>query len=173
VVHRYAVTVGGKARAVEIEDLGAGAFRVVVDGRERRIDARQVEPGVWSLVDEATARAACAQIDGTLPNLVVEIDGIQVPVEIEDARSRGLAALAHRTAGAGGGAAILRSPMPGRVVRIACRVGDVVTSAQGLVVVEAMKMENELRAPRDGTVREIRCQEGAAVESGQDLIVIG
>jgi pyruvate carboxylase subunit B len=63
--------------------------------------------------------------------------------------------------------------MPGRVVRVLVAVGDHVTARQGVVVVEAMKMENELRAPRDGTVTEIAVLPGAAVEAGAVLVVVG
>jgi biotin carboxyl carrier protein len=63
--------------------------------------------------------------------------------------------------------------MPGRVVKILVKVGDLLAAGQAAVVVEAMKMENELRAPRGGVVKELRCAEGAAVEAGQDLVVIG
>jgi biotin carboxyl carrier protein len=66
----------------------------------------------------------------------------------------------------------VRSTIPGRVVKLLVRAGDRVTAGQPTVVLEAMKMENELRAPRAGTVADIRCAEGAAVEAGQDLVVI-
>jgi pyruvate carboxylase subunit B len=66
----------------------------------------------------------------------------------------------------------LRAQMPGRVVKLLCQVGEVVSADQGLVVVEAMKMENELRAPAAGTVRRIAAQPGLAVEAGQVLVEI-
>lgn len=64
------------------------------------------------------------------------------------------------------------SPMPGKVVRVLVRVGDEVTEGQSLVVVEAMKMENELKSPKAGKVTELLAQEGAAVESGARLVVV-
>jgi biotin carboxyl carrier protein len=63
--------------------------------------------------------------------------------------------------------------MPGRIVRVLVAVGDRVTARQGVVVVEAMKMENELRAPGDGIVKEVAAKPGAVVESGAVLVVIG
>ena len=63
--------------------------------------------------------------------------------------------------------------MPGRIAKVLVKVGDLVTARQGLVVVEAMKMENELRSPRDGTVVEVRVHEGALVESNAVLVVVG
>jgi biotin carboxyl carrier protein len=63
--------------------------------------------------------------------------------------------------------------MPGKVVRVLVRPGDTVRARQPLVVVEAMKMENELRAPRDGTVSDVTAREGASVEAGALLVVLG
>jgi len=67
----------------------------------------------------------------------------------------------------------LVAPMPGKVVRVLVKPGDQVVARQGLVVVEAMKMENELRAGRSGVVREVLVLEGASVEAGAPLVVIG
>jgi biotin carboxyl carrier protein len=89
------------------------------------------------------------------------------------ARSAAVAALGKREDATGGTGATLRAPMPGRVVKILIKVGDPIAAGQAAVVVEAMKMENELRAPRGGVVKELRCAEGATVEAGQDLVVIG
>jgi biotin carboxyl carrier protein len=66
----------------------------------------------------------------------------------------------------------IRAPMPGRVVRVLVAAGDAVSARQGLVIIEAMKMENELGAPREGRVREVTVTEGTSVESGRVLVVI-
>jgi len=65
------------------------------------------------------------------------------------------------------------APMPGKVVRVMVKVGDEVTEGQGLVVVEAMKMENELKSPKAGKVTEVHGVEGQAVESGAKLVIVG
>jgi pyruvate carboxylase subunit B len=62
--------------------------------------------------------------------------------------------------------------MPGKVVKVLVQAGDAVKAGQGVIVVEAMKMENELRAPRDGVVKSVSAREGQAVESGQTLAVL-
>ncbi|HET6279498.1 MAG TPA: biotin/lipoyl-containing protein [Polyangia bacterium] len=174
-VHRYAVKISGKERVVEIEEINGAGYRIVVDGVERKIEAREVEPGVWSLL-EGVAQTI-AQIDGTAPKLTIEIgrlgESVVVPVEVIPARSAAVAALVRREDAGAGKAVTLRAPMPGRVVKILVKVGDLLAAGQAAVVVEAMKMENELRAPRGGVVKELRCAEGAAVEAGQDLVVIG
>ena len=76
-------------------------------------------------------------------------------------------------ASASTGAVSVKAPMPGRIVRVLVGVGDRVSARQPVVVVEAMKMENELRSPRDGVVTQVLATPGAAVESGAVLIVVG
>ena len=71
-----------------------------------------------------------------------------------------------------GGMTRLESPMAGRVTKVLVRVGEAVAGGQGLVVVEAMKMENELRAPRAGTVTDVRVADGASIDAGTILVVI-
>jgi biotin carboxyl carrier protein len=101
--------------------------------------------------------------------LLVHVDGYTVPVSVlAPGRRRSASGGAE---GAAGPAAIV-APMPGRIVKVLVAPGDVVTARQGLVVVEAMKMENELRAPRDGTVVEVRAREGAPVDANVVLVVI-
>jgi acetyl/propionyl-CoA carboxylase alpha subunit len=175
-IHRYAVKIGGKERVVELRN-GNGdgaALEILVDGQRRAVDAREVEPGVWSLM--VGTEQVIAQIDGTVPKLTVEIgrpgEPVIVGVEIVEARSPAVAELARRPDAGTTGPAVLRAPMPGRVVKVLVKVGERVAAGQPAVVVEAMKMENELRAPRAGLVLNLRCTEGETVEAGQDLVVI-
>jgi biotin carboxyl carrier protein len=175
-LRRFSVKVAGKERVVELEELDGGGLRVVVDGVVRDLEARLVEAGVWSLM-EGTVQSI-AQVDGLGEKLTVEIataggDQLIVPVEVALARGVRGAALARREEVGPSAPTALRSPMPGRVVKILVKVGERVAAGQPAVVVEAMKMENELRTARAGTVRELRCAEGAAVETGQDLVIIG
>ena len=168
-ISRYAVTIDGRSRAVEIED-SEGRVRVIVDGRERRLDVRTLGDGVWSLLDGVAARVV--QVDGVAPKLTVEVshpDGeprIAI-AEIADGRPGAAAVVprAHDT-----GPLTLRAPIPGRVVKVLVRAGESVGAGQTLLVLEAMKMENELRAPRDGVIATVYTTEGAAVETGQDLV---
>ena len=100
----------------------------------------------------------------------MHVNGRLVPVTV----------LAPGKGGSGSGAATPKaagpiqivSPMPGRIVKVLVKAGDVVAARQGLLVVEAMKMENELRAPRAGTVADVRVSEGAPVEANVVLVVI-
>jgi biotin carboxyl carrier protein len=97
------------------------------------------------------------------------LDGFRHEVEALDERTRAIRELAAASAGPSGPAPVM-APMPGMIVRITAEVGDQVQPGQGLVVMEAMKMENELRATAAGTVRAILVQPGMAVEKGAILL---
>ena len=101
---------------------------------------------------------------------IVRVDGQVVPVTLL-VPGRGRSGADTTTAKAVGPIEIV-SPMPGRIVKVLVKTGDAVAARQGLVVVEAMKMENELRAPRAGTVAEVRVREGAPVEANVVLVVL-
>jgi biotin carboxyl carrier protein len=94
-----------------------------------------------------------------------------VPAEVADARAAARGVGGRPAAGPSGPLSV-RAPIPGRVVRLLVKKGDQVAAGGGLVVLEAMKMENEIRSPRAGSVSEVLCTEGAAVESGQPLVVV-
>ena len=169
-VHRFVATVGNTDHEVTVEPLDGGRYRVRVDGREREIDARRVEPGTWSLLAAGGGRARLVDVEGAAPDLTATVDGVALALRLQDARK----ALAGRiTAGREkNGPQPVRAPMPGKVVKVLVRSGEAVKAGQGVVVVEAMKMENELRAPRDGSVVEVLAREGLAVEAGQVLATI-
>ncbi len=158
----------GKEHRVEITP-GAqpGLYRLRVDGTEVEADARMIEPGVLSLILNGQAYRCILKSDGDEPAVVIE--GQAFPYRLDDPRS-----LRSRRARAevAGGARQVKASMPGRVVRVLVAVGDTVEAHQGLVVVEAMKMQNELKAPKAGRVTELRVASGEAVASGQVLAVI-
>lgn len=120
-------------------------------------DAREVEPGVWS-VFEGT-RSYEVRIAGA----EVRVNGRAVETAAEDRR-------AHR-AGASGEAQV-KAPMPGKVVRVLVAVGEVVDAGQGVIVVEAMKMQNELKSPRAGRVASVKVNEHDTVNAGAILVTI-
>src|SRR5205823_3265962 len=112
------------------------------------------------------------EIDGRSPDLVVHVRDASIAVTLLDARRKLLAQAAARAGAPAEGPQSVRSPMPGKVVKVLVQPGDVVQAGAGVVVVEAMKMENELKAPRGGTVKQVRVREGQAVESGEELAQI-
>jgi biotin carboxyl carrier protein len=105
----------------------------------------------------------------------VVIDGWRFELDVEDARRAELRerATRRRAGAAGGGPREVRAIIPGRIVSVAVAPGDAVSEGQALLVVEAMKMQNELRAPRAGTVERIAVGPGATVELGDLLLVLG
>jgi biotin carboxyl carrier protein len=142
------------------------------------VEIVEAEPGLWML--RQGNEQTVAAVDGTGAKLSVEIrrpgaDPVVVAAEVGDAGRANVGAGAGAGAQARGGASApvtIRSPIPGRVVKVLVKVDDRVTAGQTMVVLEAMKMENDLRAPRAGRVASVSCTEGATVEAGQDLVVL-
>jgi biotin carboxyl carrier protein len=161
--------VGGLVRTVQVERAG-DRFTVVLDGTRHVVDAAEIEPGRWSLLfDQQGASHEVLVRNGRGDALTVLVDGAVVPVTLRDPRRR----LAGRAAVTADGPVRLVAPMPGKVVRVLVAPGDAVAVRQGLVVVEAMKMENEIRAPRPGVVADIFVREGTLVEAGAPLLTLG
>jgi biotin carboxyl carrier protein len=170
VKRRYAIKVGGASLAIDVEALDNGAVRVAIDGQERVIEPRTSGPGRYHWLEGT--RVVTAEVEASGAKLSVAIGGQTIPVEVADARAVLLSEVAARASARPAGPVALRAPMPGRVVKILARAGESVRAGGGVVVVEAMKMENEIRAPRDATVKELRVAEGAAVEAGQELALL-
>ncbi len=101
----------------------------------------------------------------------VQLEGIGYDVVVEDERTMRLAGV-KRAGAAGGGEAVIKSPMPGVVIDVAVAVGDTVQAGQTLIVVESMKMHNEFQAPRDGTVSAVRVEAGAKVAQNTILLTL-
>jgi biotin carboxyl carrier protein len=170
----FVVTIGPRTYSVALEDVEGGKVRAVVDGVERVIEARRVSAGTWSIVDGIEARLV--DVDGVLSKLMVEVshpdgDPRQATASVADHDSRGIVAGAGTTGATG--AVTLRAPIPGKLVKVGIKVGDVVKAGQTVLVLEAMKMENEIRAPRDAAVLAVHVAEGTAVETGHDLVTLG
>ena len=147
-------------------------WQVAVDNRTIEIDSAQlasvseVEPGVYSvLLDGASYEIRLVE---TSQGQSAEAGGRRFQVEVSDPRdaSRSL------RAAVGSGRQNIAAPMPGKVVRVLVNVGDAVDSGQGLVVVEAMKMQNEMKASRPGRVIEIRANAGQTVGAGDTLLIL-
>jgi biotin carboxyl carrier protein len=179
------VEAGGRKRAVEITGAGR-AYRAVVDGRAYAVDVARVGD-VWSLLVGSAesvqsspalrpARSYEVMIgDQAGGELAVYVNRSAVPVSIHGSTGRRVqrgATGVVRTGDTRSGPANVVAPMPGRIVKVLVNEGDAVAARQGLVIVEAMKMENEVRTPRAGTVKEVRVTQGALVEARTVLVVI-
>ena len=164
---KLAAQVGGTTRNVELEQNETGSVTVQLDDKTVQLDARRVEPDVWSLIIDGESYEATVQ--PLKDKLRVTLRGASWEIDVYDPRRQRSAA---SSSAAVEGTQVISSPMPGRVVCIEVAVGDKVEAGQGIVIVEAMKMENELTAEGPGTVKEIQCEAGQAVEDGQTLVVI-
>jgi biotin carboxyl carrier protein len=168
------VTVEGRPWKVSVEpDDAAGQFAVTIKGARRLVSASFIDADTLSILDGATAREV--RIDRRENGSIrVEVGGRIYETLVSAKRSRdGLSdRIAGKVSPGPPSVHVIKAPMPGRVVRVLVAAGDRVTARQGVVVVEAMKMENELRAPRDGIVREVLVAGGAAVEMGAVLVII-
>jgi biotin carboxyl carrier protein len=145
----------------------AGRYRVRLEGETIEVDARRVGEGLWSLV--LGTESVVAEVTDEEGVSVVHVDGETYRIRVEE-ETRYL--IRTRGGTARGGGQVLKAPMPGRVVLIEVTVGQRVQKGDGLVILEAMKMENEFRASSEGTVKEIRVEVGQAVNPGDVLLVI-
>ena len=164
---QYEVVVKGRLRQVSIHRVD-GKFLVALDGREWMIDAARVDRRTLSLLIEGRSHEVSLAPDPASGGLTVRVGGTSVAASF-DGRRRGRAEASAET---GSGPQRLAAPMPGKIVRVLVKTGEAVIARQPLVVIEAMKMENELRAAVDGTVAEIHVQDGQSVEAGALLAVI-
>jgi len=126
----------------------------------------EVEPGLYSILDGT--RSLEARVSRNHTGFIVDLDGQVLPIALEDPRELRKGARHHGRHGR----ADISAPMPGKVVRILVAAGDTVEEGQGLIVVEAMKMQNELKAPKDGKVIAIAAREGANIAPGQVLVTL-
>jgi len=165
----YAIVTGRKEPVtVEVQPGTNGRFLLIADGKPHEVDALRLEHGAVSMI-----------IDGESYNVEFEERDDQVIVHLKDQVARidvsDERRYRLRTARArfrAEGMQIITAPMPGKIVKVLVKPGDEVKEGQGLVVVEAMKMENELKSPKAGKVVELFAKEGAAVEINAKLVVV-
>ncbi len=157
---------GGRVVPIEIAG-AAGRYTIALEGETLTVDARQTVEGIWSiLLDGASYVADVTEQDA---GYAVDVEGERYTIRVEE-ESRYLI----RTRGATGAerGQILKAPMPGKVTVVEVTIGQTVAPGDGLIILEAMKMENEFKAQVAGTVKEIRAQAGQTVNPGDVLVVI-
>jgi biotin carboxyl carrier protein len=164
----FNIDVNGRPCRVTVERIRPGRFRVVIDGHAQLVDAERIgDFGVSLLFPEREHQSGAVQLAPTASagERLAVWRGAAVPVVSNGRLSGADADRKH-------GEQKVVAPMPGRIVRVLVAEGDPVDARQPVVVIEAMKMENELRSPVAGRVREVPAAAGASVEAGRVLVVI-
>jgi len=162
----YDVIVAGKTHRLELEKKGTG-WMCRIDGRELQVDAVIPRRDVLSLL--VNGKAYEIKREQTLTDLHLWIGSERFAVEVRDPRS-----LSARRGSLGDdkGPRKIHAPMPGRVVRILAAEHAEVIAGQGLIVVEAMKMQNEIKSSKKGVVKKILVKPGDAVNTGDVLVIV-
>ncbi len=166
--------INGKQMSVHLErHEEAGGRRFItanVDGRRLELSASEPEPGVYVLLSDHRV-FECRVIMGAEGELYeVRVRNRVFRVALLDPKR--LRAQGQSTGGGASGAAIIKAPMPGKVLRVLTEVGATIEAGEGVLVVEAMKMQNELKTAKAGRVVELRVAAGATVNAGDVLAVI-
>ena len=163
---KLAITINGQMSEVEFNTQGESA--TLADHRQKyEAQVSAPEPGLYTIL--LNDRVFRCVVD-TLPNGSTEIwvNGRRFSVNVRNKKHR----QANASGAAASGKAVLVAPMPGKVVRIMCAVGDEVAANQSLLVVEAMKMQNEVQTPKAGKVVELKVTEGQTVNAGETMVVV-
>ena len=163
----YEVTIDGTTHRVEMARGPEARLQCLLDGRELSVDAVEAGRDVLSIVIDGRAWEVKRERVGGDMHLMIA--GERYAAEVRDPRSF----RARKSAGAGlEGPKKLVSPMPGKVVRVLVAAGTEVEAGQGVIVVEAMMMQNEIKSPKNGKVSMIVAVEGATVNAGEALAIV-
>jgi biotin carboxyl carrier protein len=187
------LTIHGQEHTLELNS--QSGLSCVLDGVAFPAEVAEVQPGVYSVL--ISGRSFAARVDETSPSTfaqggqrqpnrsteatsndgsgapsnaeyAVRVDGVSYTVSVHDPRRR----RRDRTELAIEGRQTVKAPMPGKVIRVLVSQGQSVETGQGLIVVEAMKMQNEIKSSKAGSVRNILAREGQAVNAGETLVVV-
>jgi biotin carboxyl carrier protein len=164
----FIAKLGEQSYSVEIEEIGKSLYRVAIDGNDFLVDGKKTGRTNYSLIVDN--RSFEIEVDNSEDEYRVLVDGRNYHVHLVD----------ERRVRVGGGQSDIdlqgrqkvSVPMPGKVIAVLVSEGDSVERGQGLVIVEAMKMENEVRSPIAGEVKEIKVKPGDAVEGGAVLVIV-
>jgi len=163
---KFAAIIDNQSVEIELETLTANALRAQINGRTYAVEVKAVEPGVyWFNWNHRVIEVTVSSVSDAF---IASIRGRQLPVEILDARTA-LKKLAHR---GDTGAVEIKAPMPGKIVKVLVLEGSEVKANQGILVMEAMKMQNEIKSSKKGRVGKIYVGEGITVNSGDVLATV-
>ncbi|MBI3286976.1 MAG: biotin/lipoyl-binding protein [Chloroflexi bacterium] len=163
---RYWATVGGHEYSIEIDSEN----KIVIDGTPHHADLQSIDGAtLYSLLVDHESYDLVVDREGDTFRILLR--GEMYTVSVEDERTRRLKESGPLQAPSG--EVVVKAPMPGLVVAVPAQEGSSVEMGQGLVILEAMKMENEIRTPRGGTVKSVKVTPGQVVDQGQALVIIG
>ncbi len=172
---KFLLRINGQEHALEWtgQNSPSGPLAGSLDGVSFEAKITAVQPGVYSLL--LGGKQFLARVAGRSGNAAtdpepyrVQINGVSYEIAVQDPRRRAR----HRAGLAPEGRQNIPAPMPGKVIRVLVSEGERVEAGQGLLVVEAMKMQNEIKSPRAGCVQTVRVREGQTVNAGEVLIVV-
>jgi biotin carboxyl carrier protein len=166
------ITIGGRTRTVSVE-VKDGQYHVTSEATTWLADAAVIEGATYSLIFPdrgCLSREVGVSASGRDGEVVVHLASGEIIAGGPGGAGRFGGRGAHAAQAVGTQQVV--APMPGKVVRVLVKAGDQVKARQGLVVVEAMKMENELRSPKDGRIIDVSVAEGMSVEAGRLLVVV-
>jgi len=164
----FIAKLGEQSYTVEIEENGKSVYRVSVDGNEFLVDGKKTGRTNFSLIVDN--RSFEIEVDNTDDEYRVLVDGRNYRIHLVDERRVRVGAAQSGLQLQG--RQMVSVPMPGKIIAVLIAVGDAVEMGQGLVIVEAMKMENEVRSPISGEVKEIKVKPGDTVEGGAVLVIV-
>ncbi len=164
----FIAKLGDQNYTVEIEEVGKSLYRVSVDGNEILVDGKKTGRSNYSLI--INHRSFEVDVDITETEYRVLVDGRNYHIDLVDERRM-------RVGGFQSGIQLqgrqnISVPMAGKVIAVLVNEGDQIEKGQGLVIVEAMKMENEVRSPIQAEVKEVKVKTGQAVEAGELLLIV-
>jgi biotin carboxyl carrier protein len=163
---KYTAVIQGQNLEIELNRKDAAVIEAKIGGRLYQLEAKAVEPGIYWLTwnNQSFQIGVARGLDG----YVVSMAGHQIDVAIFDARD----ALRLHTQHSHDAIGHIRAPMPGKVIKILVTEGAEVQVNQGIVVLEAMKMQNEIKSPKKGVVRKLGVTDGATVNAGDLLATV-
>jgi biotin carboxyl carrier protein len=162
---KYVTTINNKKFEVDIRNDGS----VWVNGKSREVDFLALGPALYSIIMDTIQHEVV--VEGAEDNVEVLLNGRLYTGTVLDERSQ---LMKSRRGGleADSGEVTIRAPMPGLIAAVLCNEGDAVEAGQTLVILESMKMQNELKAPRAGTVQRVSVASGQTVEQRKVLITL-
>jgi len=159
---------GGESKTVGLVETSENQYEVTIDGRTVHVDAARSGRTIYSIIEDGRQFEVIIDEQGA-HGFDVLVGGQLLHLQAHDERSKLLAATAKPLVS---GPQRIEAEMPGKVVKVSAPAGTAVAEGQGVVILEAMKMENEIKSPIEGVVREVAVAEGQTVESGQLLFVV-